>query len=75
MTRTFQEGAGARPEEGQKAVFHYTAYNESGSPIDSSYKQDRPAEMRVGASGVIPGKTVDEILPDEPLESHLYCLP
>uniref|UniRef100_A0A061R0F0 peptidylprolyl isomerase n=1 Tax=Tetraselmis sp. GSL018 TaxID=582737 RepID=A0A061R0F0_9CHLO len=55
MTRTFQLGAGPRPSDGQKAVFHYTAYNESGSPIDSSYKQGRPAEMRVGASSVIPG--------------------
>jgi len=55
LTRTFQLGTGPRPGEGQKAIFHYTAYNESGSPIDSSYKQGRPSEMRVGSGGVIPG--------------------
>eukprot|EP00193_Tetraselmis_chui_P008876 CAMPEP_0177767592 /NCGR_PEP_ID=MMETSP0491_2-20121128/9209_1 /TAXON_ID=63592 /ORGANISM="Tetraselmis chuii, Strain PLY429" /LENGTH=280 /DNA_ID=CAMNT_0019284221 /DNA_START=136 /DNA_END=978 /DNA_ORIENTATION=+ len=55
VTKTFQEGAGETPTDGQKVLFHYTAYNESGSPIDSSYKQGRPAEMRIGASGMIPG--------------------
>mmetsp|Transcript_44472 Transcript_44472/g.115065 ORF Transcript_44472/g.115065 Transcript_44472/m.115065 type:complete len:270 (-) Transcript_44472:89-898(-) len=55
VTKTFQAGAGEKPSDGQKVIFHYTAYNESGSLIDTSYKQGRPAEMRIGASGMIPG--------------------
>ncbi len=28
-----------KPQEGQKVIFHYTAYNENGARIDSSYGQ------------------------------------
>jgi len=41
--------------DGQKVVFHYTAYNENGRRIDSSYKQDRPVDQIVGIGGMIPG--------------------
>jgi hypothetical protein len=36
-------------------VFNYTGYNESGGVIDSSYRQGRPAQTRVGINGMIPG--------------------
>jgi hypothetical protein len=36
-------------------VFDYTGYNESGAAIDSSYRQGRPAETRLGIQGLIPG--------------------
>jgi hypothetical protein len=36
-------------------VFNYIAYNESGVQIDSTYRQGRPAETRVGIGGMIPG--------------------
>ena len=38
-----------------QVVFDYTGYNESASPIDSSYRQGRPAETRLGINGLIPG--------------------
>lgn len=41
--------------EGQQVVFDYTGYNESGAAIDSSYRQGRPAETRLGIAGLIPG--------------------
>jgi hypothetical protein len=39
----------------QQVVFNYTAYNESGATIDSTYRKDRPAETRLGIGGMIPG--------------------
>eukprot|EP00798_Chlamydomonas_sp_ICE-L_P028312 gene28312-31423_t len=33
----------------------YTGYNESATPIDSSYNTGRPAQARIGVSGLIPG--------------------
>ncbi|KAI8463139.1 MAG: FKBP-type peptidyl-prolyl cis-trans isomerase [Monoraphidium minutum] len=55
LFKDFKEGVGAQPEEGQQVVFDYTGYNESGVPIDSSYRQGRPAETRLGIAGLIPG--------------------
>jgi FKBP-type peptidyl-prolyl cis-trans isomerase len=49
------EGAGALPEEGQQLRFEYSAYNESGALIDSSKRQGRLAETRLGSGSVIPG--------------------
>ena len=39
----------------QEVVFHYTAYNESGRRIDSSYQKGQPARTRMGIQGLIPG--------------------
>ena len=43
------------PTDGQEVVFDYTAYNESGSKIDSSANKGRPAQVRLGIGGLIPG--------------------
>lgn len=43
------------PVDGQEVVFEYTAYNESGGKIDSSFRQGRPAQTRLGVNGLIPG--------------------
>ena len=51
----FEQGSGPRPEDGQQVTFDYTAYNENGNRIDSSYKQGRPAMTRLGINGLIPG--------------------
>lgn len=48
-------GEGEPPMDGQQVVFHYVGYNESGTVIDSSYRQKRPAETRLGINGMIPG--------------------
>jgi len=53
--KDYEEGTGDCPEEGQQVVFNYTAYNESGATIDSTYRQGRPAETRLGIGGMIPG--------------------
>ena len=45
----------ASPVDGQSVVFNYIAYNESGGQIDSTFRQGRPAETRVGIGGMIPG--------------------
>ena len=49
------EGSGERPMDGQEVVFDYVAYNESGVRIDSSYNKGRPASIRLGINGLIPG--------------------
>ncbi|KAK9834273.1 hypothetical protein WJX81_002415 [Elliptochloris bilobata] len=49
------EGSGERPADGQEVVFDYIAYNESGVKIDSSYNKGRPASIRLGINGLIPG--------------------
>ena len=51
----FEQGSGVSPQDGQEVTFQYTAYNESGSRIDSSYRQGRPASTRLGINGLIPG--------------------
>lgn len=53
--KDFKIGEGVEPQDGEQVTFAYTAYNESGGLIDSSYKQGRPAETRLGIQGLIPG--------------------
>ncbi len=55
MLQDFEQGSGPHPEDGQQVTFDYTAYNENGNRIDSSYKQGRPASTRLGINGLIPG--------------------
>lgn len=47
---------GVQPIDGQEVVFNYVAYNESGGKIDSSYRQGRPGQTRLGINGLIPGE-------------------
>lgn len=54
----FERGSGPQPEDGQQVTFDYTAYNENGNRIDSSYKQGRPASIRLGINGLIPGGNI-----------------
>jgi hypothetical protein len=51
----FETGSGGQPQDGQEVTFQYTAYNENGSRIDSSYSKGRPASTRLGINGLIPG--------------------
>ncbi|KAG2500730.1 hypothetical protein HYH03_001494 [Edaphochlamys debaryana] len=53
--KDFEEGRGLMPVEGQEVVFNYTGYNESGSVIDTSFRQGRAAQTRLGVKGMIPG--------------------
>lgn len=53
--KDFEEGQGEAPVDGQEVLFHYTAYNESGRRIDSSYQKGSPARTRMGIQGLIPG--------------------
>lgn len=55
-------GSGSSPVDGQQVVFDYTGYNESGTPIDSSYRKGRAAEVRLGINGLIPGAGVGVVL-------------
>lgn len=48
-------GSGVEPQDGQQVTFDYTAYNESASVIDSSYRKGQPASTRLGIAGMIPG--------------------
>ncbi|GBG88590.1 hypothetical protein CBR_g48120 [Chara braunii] len=43
------------PMDGQQVVFHYTAYNELGKRVDTSYRQGKPTEVRMGNNVMIPG--------------------
>ena len=52
----FEQGSGVSPQDGQEVTFQYTAYNESGNRIDSSYSKGRPASTRLGINGLIPGE-------------------
>ena len=56
LEQDFEEGKGALPQDGQQVTFDYTAYNESGSRIDSTYTKGRPAQTRLGINGLIPGE-------------------
>lgn len=38
-----------------QVVFDYTAYNEQGRRIDTTYTKGAPARTRVGIQGLIPG--------------------
>jgi hypothetical protein len=53
--KDFTAGSGPLPTEGQEVVFNYAGYNESGTSIDSSYKNGRPAQAQLGISTLIPG--------------------
>eukprot|EP00854_Cymbomonas_tetramitiformis_P003203 gene3203-4048_t len=55
LGQDFGIGEGENPVDGQEIVFNYTAYNESGGTIDSTYNKGRPAETRLGIKGMIPG--------------------
>jgi FKBP-type peptidyl-prolyl cis-trans isomerase len=48
-------GSGKEPRDGQQVTFDYTAYNESASVIDSSYRKGQAASTRLGIAGMIPG--------------------
>ena len=56
MLQDFEEGKGSLPQDGQQVTFDYTAYNESGARIDSTYQKGRPAQTRLGINGLIPGR-------------------
>ena len=56
LFQDFEEGKGGLPQDGQQITFDYTAYNESGSRIDSTYQKGRPAQTRLGINGLIPGE-------------------
>ena len=56
LLQDFEEGNGSLPQDGQQVTFDYTAYNESGLRIDSTYQKGRPAQTRLGINGLIPGK-------------------
>ena len=46
------------PKDGQEVIFDYTAFNEAGTRIDSSFSKGRPASARIGVGaggGLIPG--------------------
>ena len=49
------EEGGRKGQDGDEVTFHYTGYNEEGGFIDSSYKKKRPAQIRLGIGGMIPG--------------------
>ena len=55
LLQDFEEGNGNLPDDGQQVTFDYTAYNESGARIDSTYQKGRPAQTRLGINGLIPG--------------------
>lgn len=48
-------GNGAFPTSTSEVIFHYTAYNENGGRIDSSYRQGAPVRGRMGINAMIPG--------------------
>ena len=50
-----EQGVGAAPSADSEVVFHYTAYNENGGRIDSSYRQGQPVRGRMGINAMIPG--------------------
>ena len=53
----YDVGSGPFPVDGQEVQFHYTAYNESGGRIDSSFNKGggKPSVVRLGINGLIPG--------------------
>ena len=53
----YDVGTGPSPLDGQEVQFHYTAYNESGGRIDSSFNKGggKPSVVRLGINGLIPG--------------------
>lgn len=57
IVKEFEAGdpQGRKGKDGDEVTFHYTGYNEEGGFIDSSFKQKRPAQIRLGIGGMIPG--------------------
>ena len=51
-------GSGSPPEDGQEVEFHYSAYNENGSRVDTSFSKGKPAKTRMGIKGLIPGALI-----------------
>jgi FKBP-type peptidyl-prolyl cis-trans isomerase len=56
LLQDFEQGTGSQPQDGQEVTFDYVAYNENGNRIDSSYNKGRPASVRLGINGLIPGQ-------------------
>lgn len=48
-------GSGEEPQDGQEVEFHYSAYNENGARIDSTFSKGKPVRQRLGIKGLIPG--------------------
>jgi hypothetical protein len=67
IVKDFEEGQGETGKDGDEVTFHYTGFNEEGGFIDSSYKQRRPAQIRLGIGGMIPGN----IIVDREMYSHI----
>ena len=61
-TQDFEPGSGGAPLDGQQVIFHYSAYNENGSRIDSSFQKGQPAKTRLGINGLIPGERQTVVL-------------
>jgi FKBP-type peptidyl-prolyl cis-trans isomerase len=59
--KDFKVGEGSEPVDGQQVTFAYTAYNESGGLIDSTYRQGRNAETQLGIGGLIPGAFLSRV--------------
>lgn len=55
ILQDYETGGGMPPDDGQEVEFHYSAYNENGSRIDSSFSKGKPAKTRMGIKGLIPG--------------------
>jgi FKBP-type peptidyl-prolyl cis-trans isomerase len=55
LYRDYAIGEGETPKDGQQATFAYTAYNESGGLIDSTYRKGQDAVAQLGTKGLIPG--------------------
>jgi len=53
--KDYEEGLGSPPDDGQEVEFHYSAYNENGARVDSSFSKGKPAKTRMGIKGLIPG--------------------
>lgn len=51
----YELGSGEVPEEGQEVEFNYSAYNENGSRVDTSFAKGKAAKTRLGIKGLIPG--------------------
>jgi len=57
-----------------QVVFDYTAYNEQGRRIDSTYGKGQPARTRVGIQGLIPGAASKSSCIN-PAFTCAWCLP
>jgi FKBP-type peptidyl-prolyl cis-trans isomerase len=53
--KDFKVGSGPQPVNSQLVTFAYSAYNESGGFIDSTYRKGKEAVTQLGIKGLIPG--------------------